>query len=163
MVIRQPPNPCHWTPLQSWQSPVTKPVVQGVPEGFLQLRKWQPPQAGTIGIALGQIPFNIFCASWASTLGSRIEVPVRLFFFGFFPRPVCLIWVYVFNSFSKKSIACVLIWDMCAYQRQFFQNFAKCIQQQSTKKPINNDDHVVNECSNQYNENMQQVFKLIHE
>ena len=79
--------------------------------------------------------------SWPceNTLGSRIEVPVRLFFFGFFPRPVRLIWVYVFNSFSKKSFACVLIWDMCAYQRQFFQNFARCIQQQSTKKPINND------------------------
>ena len=36
------------------------------------------------------------------TLGSRIEVPVRLLFFGFFPQPVSLIWVYVFNSFSKK-------------------------------------------------------------
>ena len=50
-----------------------------------------------------------------STLGSRIEVPVRLFFFGFFPLPVCLIWVYVFNSFFKKRIACLLIWDMYAY------------------------------------------------
>ena len=52
-----------------------------------------------------------------STLGSRIEVPVCLFFFGFFPQPVCLIWVYVFNSFFKKWIACWLIWDMCAYLR----------------------------------------------
>ena len=25
-----------------------------------------------------------------------------ILFFGFFPKPVCLIWVYVFNSFSKK-------------------------------------------------------------
>merc|ERR1711971_78057 len=39
-VIRQPPNPCHWIPLQSWQRPMTKLVVQDVPEGFLQLRKW---------------------------------------------------------------------------------------------------------------------------
>ena len=55
-------------------------------------------------------------------------------FFGFFPQPVCLIWVYVFNSFLKNRIACLLIWNMYAYQQQFFQNFAKCIQQQSTKK-----------------------------
>ena len=55
-----------------------------------------------------------------NTLESRIEVPVRLFFFGFFPQPVCLIWVYVFNSFSKKWIACVLIWDMYAYYQHFF-------------------------------------------
>ena len=33
------------------------------------------------------------------TLVSRIEVPVRLFFFAFFPQPVCLIRVYVFIIF----------------------------------------------------------------
>ena len=49
-----------------------------------------------------QIAIRLKIKTKNSTLGSRIEVPVRLFFFGFFPRPVCLIWVYVFNSFSKK-------------------------------------------------------------
>ena len=46
---------------------------------------------------------NILHADF-STLGSRIEVPVRLFFFGFFPLPVCLIWVYVFIVFQKKEL-----------------------------------------------------------
>ena len=49
------------------------------------------------------------------TLGSRIEVPVCLFFFGVFSQPVCLIWVYVFNRFFEKWIACLLIWEMYAY------------------------------------------------
>ena len=56
-----------------------------------------------------------FRKSETSTLVSRIEVPVRLFFFAFFPQPVCLIWVYVFISLKKKWIACLLIWDMYAY------------------------------------------------
>ena len=55
------------------------------------------------------------CWQKVHTLGSRIEVPVRLFFFGFFSQPVCLIWVYAFNRFLEKWISCLLIWDMYAY------------------------------------------------
>ena len=44
----------------------------------------------------------VYLSTYLITLVSLIEVPVRLFFFAFFPQPVCLIWVYVFNSFFKK-------------------------------------------------------------
>ena len=37
------------------------------------------------------------------TLVSRIEDPVRLFFFHLFPQSVCLIWVYMFNSFFHSK------------------------------------------------------------
>ena len=44
---------------------------------------------------------QIFDLIYRNTLGSRIEVPVRLFFFAFFPQPVCLISVYMFISLKK--------------------------------------------------------------
>ena len=50
-------------------------------------------------ILLGGLSFYVGAKG---TLVSRIEVPVRLFFFAFFPQPVCLIWVYVFISFFLK-------------------------------------------------------------
>jgi hypothetical protein len=61
---------------------------------------------------------NKFTKTFRPTLVSRIEVPVRLFFFAFYPQPVCLIWVYVFNIFFLKGIACLPIWDMYACKRQ---------------------------------------------
>ena len=69
------------------------------------------------------------------TLVSRIEVPVRLFFFAFFPQPVCLIWVYVFNRFLKK-MTCLFAYlgHVCLSATifiEFFQMYSSTIHQKS--------------------------------
>ena len=46
------------------------------------------------------------------TIVSQIEDPVRLFSFLLFPHPVCHIWVYMFNSFLRKKLVCILFRDI---------------------------------------------------
>ena len=62
------------------------------------------------------------------TLVSRIEVSVRLFFFAFFPQPVCLIWVYMFNSLKKNELpvclfgTCMVISDKERIENSTYSN-----------------------------------------
>ena len=91
------------------------------------------------------LALKYFVASWGlpgsflglsgdlvSTLGSQIEVPVRLFFFGFFLQPVYLIWVYMFkmNSlFTYLGHVCLLATSFI----EFCQMYSSTIHQKSQK------------------------------
>ena len=50
------------------------------------------------------------------TLGSRIEVPVRLFFFGFFPSLCVLFGSMCLIVIQRNELpVCLHIWNMYAY------------------------------------------------
>ena len=72
-------------------------------------------------------------------LVSRIEVPVRLFFFAFFPQPVCLIWVYVFISLKKNELPVCLFGTCLLISNIFFRILPNVFINNPSKKPVNND------------------------
>ena len=51
--------------------------------------------------------------TYSSVLNRR---PCTFIFFTLFPQPVCLIWVYMFNSFSRKNSVCILLRDNFCYK-----------------------------------------------
>jgi hypothetical protein len=73
------------------------------------------------------------------TLVSQIEVPVRLFFFAFFPQPVCLIWAYVFISLKKKNCLFAYLGHVCLLATFFFRILPNKFINNLSKKPVNND------------------------
>jgi len=74
-----------------------------------------------------------------ATLGSRIEVPVRLFFFGFFPQPVCLIWVYAFKRFLENEFPVCLFGTCMLIRDKFYRILPNVFINNPSKKPENND------------------------